>query len=411
MGETEVIREVRSASDSESESESVSRSTGTSASRSSSVSEGTNRSATDSVSGGTNRSVSRSKGRSWGQSWTPKGLFGIPKNEQDSRGRNFSTSTTEGTSRGWSHSDSAGTSHGTSESYGSTSSETYGTTEGTSRSRTTGASETIQKRALVTPDEIGHLFARIDDAEQAIYPGLALVVISGEWTIALRRVNYYEDLEFIGRFEAHPDHRLALCVKDMSFDGGVLAPFVHYFKREGKAGLVISDWLVNEGQIVSAGEPVARVDISGKPSAIIKAPRAGLVTALHGKDLKNGIPPGPLFSLRYYDDGRGESDPLEDLVDFCKGYGRVLEREVRRNATVAMIWFGCALLLVIAGVASGQYSGTLVCALFCTVMAVRWNRKRFSFAVELIKFRERSAQTIGFGQISLSISLLRFSLA
>ena len=42
-----------------------------------------------------------------------------------------------------------------------------------------GSSETIQKRALITPDEIGQVFARVDDRERVAYPGLALAVISG----------------------------------------------------------------------------------------------------------------------------------------------------------------------------------------------------------------------------------------
>src|SRR6266851_4283879 len=170
VGETEIIREVRSASDSLSESESVSHSKGTSVSRSSSVSDGTNRSASDSESRGINSSTSHSKGRSFNTSWAAAGMFGLSqKNRQYSRGKNRSTSQTEGTSRGWSHSDTDGVSHGTSETYGTTESETTSTTHGTSRSRTTGASETVHKRPLISPDEIGHLFARIDDVEVGGY--------------------------------------------------------------------------------------------------------------------------------------------------------------------------------------------------------------------------------------------------
>src|SRR6266849_5969731 len=119
VGETEIIREVRSASDSLSESESVSHSKGTSVSRSSSVSDGTNRSASDSESRGINSSTSHSKGRSFNTSWAAAGIFGLSqKNRQYSRGTNRSRSQTEGTSRGWSHSDTDGVSHGTSETYG-----------------------------------------------------------------------------------------------------------------------------------------------------------------------------------------------------------------------------------------------------------------------------------------------------
>src|SRR5258708_34713586 len=86
-----------------------------------------------------------------------------------------------------------------------------------SQSRTSGTSETIQKRALITPDEIGQVFARVDDRERVAYPGLALTVISGARPVVLRRVNYYEDYQFMGLFDPHPDHAFApsleLCVE------------------------------------------------------------------------------------------------------------------------------------------------------------------------------------------------------
>src|SRR5262249_3682194 len=186
IGETEVIREVRSSSDSLSESESHTQGTSTSQTRGSSVTQGTNWSASDSVSEGTNSSTTRTKGRSWGESWTPKGLLGWSWTRgPNSRGRNFSRAQTEGTSTGRSHSDTAGGSSGTSESSSLSISETESTTYGMSRSRTTGASETVHRRPLVSPDEIGLLFARVDDTDQFIYPGLVLIVISGERAITL----------------------------------------------------------------------------------------------------------------------------------------------------------------------------------------------------------------------------------
>jgi hypothetical protein len=176
--------------------------------------------------------TSRTKGKTWniGESWTPTHylLQALPgrDNRQQSDGRSWSKSETEGESRGWNEGRSEGSSRGSSRSrtdgtsetygssqsetegatYGTSRSETVGTTRGTSQSRTSGAGETIHKRALVTPDEIGQLFARIDDRAHQAYPGLALVVISGARPGALRRVNYYEDLQFAGLFDPHPDH-------------------------------------------------------------------------------------------------------------------------------------------------------------------------------------------------------------
>lgn len=369
VGETELIREVRSASDSESESESFSHSVGSSISRGTSVSEGTNRSATDSESTGASSSTARSKGRSWGQSWTPDGFFRLPTKEQDSRGRNFSTSRTEGTSRGRSHSESEGVSHGTSESHGSTSSETDGTTRGTSRSRTMGASETIHRRALVTPDEIGHLFARIDDAQQVGYPGLALVVISGERTVALRRVNYYEDYQFVGIFEPHPDFPCKLQLREVCVDAQPLMRYMEFLRLPNRGYLEHSDafrveeWFVAEGEIVSAGDPIAKTN-----AGTIKAPRTGVITAVPGRNSKGGVPSGPLFSLRYFEDGTPAASPFADIIAWCEGDYRIFLMTAGSRKSAAITWCifgGLALLL-------GKYIGpwALVITAGCVAIAV-----------------------------------------
>src|ERR1017187_2377540 len=215
IGETEVVREVRSSSEGESESESLSRSTsrsqsesrGRSSSTGTSETEGTNSSSGTSETEGTNSSVStgksggvnssRKKGKTWniGESWTPTHylLQALPGRDkiQRSDGKSWTKSETEGESRGWTEGRSDGVSRGTSRSrtdgtsetfgssvsetdgttYGTSTSETVGTTHGTSQSRTSGARETIHKRALVTPDEIGQMFARVDDRGRAnIWP-------------------------------------------------------------------------------------------------------------------------------------------------------------------------------------------------------------------------------------------------
>ncbi len=216
IGETEVIREVRSESDSTSQSESHSRSTSTGTSES----DGTNSSRSSGTSGGSNWSRTKGKTYSDGRSWTPASLFlvgGFGKaNVQKNDSRSWSDSLSAGGSKGWNEGRSDGVSHGTSRSQTEGTSETVGTSE----SRTAGSSETIQKRALVTPDEIGQLFARVDDRARGAYPGLALVVISGAPPVALRRVNYYEDFQFVGLFDPNPDYPFSgpkeLCVEGQS---------------------------------------------------------------------------------------------------------------------------------------------------------------------------------------------------
>ncbi|MGA7409976.1 MAG: hypothetical protein WBW33_05785 [Bryobacteraceae bacterium] len=52
-------------------------------------------------------------------------------------------------------------------------------TEYKSTSHGTGSTESIHHRSLVLPDEVGRIFARIDDGRHPAYPGLALVIRSG----------------------------------------------------------------------------------------------------------------------------------------------------------------------------------------------------------------------------------------
>ena len=350
VGETEIIREVRSASDSLSESESYSESKGTSVSRSSSVSDGTNRSASDSESRGINSSTSHSKGRSFNTSWAAAGLFGLSqKNRQYSRGKNRSTSQTEGTSRGWSDSDTEGVSHGTSETYGSTESETTSTTHGTSRSRTTGASETVHRRPLISPDEIGHLFARIDDVEDGAYPGLALIVISGERAIALRRVNYFEDYRFARCFEPHPDFPPALCWKELTVSCMGFFPYDQYLVSAGVPESQITGWPVEAGEFVSAGDPVVVLKYQDTPVSV-RAPYTGMITKLPAE--RHGGKLTWLFALRYSDTGEPEADPFHDFADFARSFTAGVRAKLARARRSILMAVALGLLFVIAVIAT-----------------------------------------------------------
>ena len=340
IGETEVVREVRSASDSTSESESTSRSVsrsesrGTSTSSGTSENEGTNSSVSSGTSGGTNWSRTKGKTYNDGRSWTPVSiLFGSGRmkgNLQKNESRSWSDSLSTGGSKGWNEGRSDGVSHGTSRSQtdgtSETSgiSETEGTTSGTSQSRTEGSSETIQKRALVTPDEIGQLFARVDDREAPAYPGLALVVISGAPPVALRRVNYYEDFQFVGLFDPNPDYPFS-GPKELCVEGRELGlSWTDY-------GLSISAWSVKQGQLAAAGAEAATVAaFNGLKAAVIRVPRAGMIGPVPG-DLQ-----ARLFSVAYFGDGDA-IDPFAEVREFCKTVkGRVADKRKiltdKRNA-------------------------------------------------------------------------------
>lgn len=69
-----------------------------------------------------------------------------------------------------------------------------------------GWSESVHKRALLNPDEIGRHLSRISSKDDLFYPGLAVILASGERPLLVRRVNYFESLRFRGLFDPHPNH-------------------------------------------------------------------------------------------------------------------------------------------------------------------------------------------------------------
>jgi type IV secretory pathway TraG/TraD family ATPase VirD4 len=375
IGETEVVREVHSASDSKSESESFSQSTtrsrsetkGTSTSTGTSVTDGTN----SSVSKGQSWGISKSKGKSWSWStsekWTPGLIFrsyepGVTEGKSES----LSTNTTKsegwntGQSRGVSHSTSKSRTDGTSESVTTGTSETEGVTRGTSQSRTSGSSETIQKRALITPDEIGQVFARVDDHAHRAYPGLALVVISGARPVALRRVNYFEDYQFIGLFDPHPDYSYT-APKELTVEGRSIAPALIEF------GLSIAGWSIKSEGVARGGDEAALVVVTSNrtPVAHVRVPRDGQIATLDGVTGER-VPEGRLFSLLHYEDGAEIFDPFAELrALFDKVRAKIAgdkeaaerkkreeaQRARKRKRTLIGVGVSCAVILIIATVA------------------------------------------------------------
>jgi len=364
IGETEVVREVRSASDSVSESESVSRSTaksksrttGRSSSTGTSESEGTNSSVSSGRSWGVNSSEGRNFNWSSGRNWSYGGFLGGKRWMGGNEGKSDGRSYTEGKSKGWTEGRSDGVSRGTSrsqtdgtsEGWTEGTSETEGTTRGTSKSRTEGSSETIQKRALITPDEIGQVFARIDDRERVAYPGLALAVISGARPVVMRRVNYYEDYQFIGLFDPHPDHKF-MRWRELCVEGRELGSLIAEFK------LKIGAWTAAPGRILASGDEALAV-VSGlreNAAASIRAPRAGLVVAA-GSD-QGALPEGPLFTLRHYEDGAGLADPFADVRALCekvRGGAASEKQRKRRVARLAVVFSVVGVLVLVVMLAS-----------------------------------------------------------
>ena len=377
IGETEVIREVRSETDSTGRSESHSVSSSTAISEN----EGTNSSTSSGTSGGSNWSRTKGKTYTDGRSWTPVKIFfgaGVMKgNLQKNDSRSWSDSLSTGGSKGWNQGRSDGVSHGTSRS------QTEGTSEttGTSASRSEGSSETIQKRALVTPDEIGQLFARVDDRAAPAYPGLALVVISGAPPVALRRVNYYEDFQFLGLFDPHPDYPLA-APQTVSVKGEDLGKLARLFD----ARLKVAGWLCAPGALVSAGQPVGVCTEGGddmRPSLL--AVRTGRFTAC-----TDAFTPGPLYQVESFDVTGPPSDPFADVAAYAETFFAVLRGrrdEARRQLNARLMPLLGFLAQTLAGAAMGigaLAAAGLVGMAVCGVMVYN-KRKLFAAAVEVMK--------------------------
>jgi type IV secretory pathway TraG/TraD family ATPase VirD4 len=358
IGETEVMREVRSESDSTSESESLSQSTsrsqsesrGRSSSTGTSENEGTNSSVSTGKSWGANWGESRSQNRSYAQGW----IFRNYDRQHIGEGRSQSTGRSITQNKGQSHGVSHGTSRsrtdGTSDTLGTSTSETDGTTHGTSQSRTAGMSETVHKRALITPDEIGQVFSRVDDQGDRAYPGLALVVISGARPVPLRRVNYYEDFQFMGLFDPHPDHPF-IAPKILTVETSVMGKNLIYF-GENALGLQIKEWLVTAGGMVAAGDPVAVIATEqGTPTGHhIRAPRAGMIAAVHNR---NPMPAGPLFSLRYFEDNGLMMDPFADMAVWRQQMKDLMTKQrtevVKSASRIALVMLGVTVAVAIIG--------------------------------------------------------------
>lgn len=144
------------------------------------------------------RSASQTKGRN--SNWSETTSYG----ETESATHGFSSSM-----------GSSGSSLNS--SFGTSSSRTYGTSYGRSstqsggdsRSETVGVSESIQKRRLVSPDEVGRLFGDRDNPT-------ALVLVSGHQPYFVKRYHYFRKRGLRGWFDAHPDHPPPPTLKELA---------------------------------------------------------------------------------------------------------------------------------------------------------------------------------------------------
>ena len=199
IGDTEITREMKS------EAEMNGWNTGESWGSSTSESEQHSKTTSENWGTSTNESQSASGGSS--DSWESMPLFlrntggffaGLAGNRGASRNSGWQKGSGTGTQSGGGVSENVGGSR--------TTTENEGGSRGASGSSTITHSENLHKRPLITPDEIGRFFGRIDEAEFPFYPGCSLVLVEGKQPAVVRKSNYYEDWTFSRIHSPHPDH-------------------------------------------------------------------------------------------------------------------------------------------------------------------------------------------------------------
>jgi type IV secretory pathway TraG/TraD family ATPase VirD4 len=345
-GETEIIRELRSANESQAQNESRSDGRSRTETLSESKTDGTSSSQTK----GTSRSTNTSRTTGFSESHSFNATVGENQGSGSSfgssgyssnRSSGSSSSTSYGNTTGFSSSTSHGSTDGTSrsdtrgKSYSATlgASEAAGTsqttTQGTSRTAGTGRNETVHRRPLIQPDEVGRFFARRDDKNDPFYPGLALVIATGANPLMVRRTHYFEDLQFIDCFSPHPDHKF---LAPASYMAGGIRPLIEQLEAVSRKRLTIAKWYIKTGE-------VGQLKRRNQPAALIKhvppddrtvsihITYSGKVTqtaAVRENLLPSGeyaIPEWPLFTIKNYPDAAQEFsglDPFYQLRDALK---------------------------------------------------------------------------------------------
>ena len=372
IGDTDVIRQLRTSSQGTTTGESWSKgrtwsdTVGFSTGKSWGTSGGSSTSVADGVSGGSSQSTGTSSGGSISESYKRPGwfetafrnFFGMGRNKSEdniSEGRNWSTQQTSGTNKGWSRTNTAGTNSGWSKggNSGENQSRTKGGSDGYTRSTGTsqseGLNESLHKRALINPDEIGLAFSRIDDPANDDYPGLALLLMTGAPAAVVQKTNYYEDPFFIGKFDRHPDHG------ELEYDSCnvLVAPRHVGFIALLAGGFNLVEWHVNAGDAVRRGQPVVEVHASPatrtlpKPvpaSFVVRAPYDGVVEAINENWLTRGFT-GNLLTLRTAQQyAVSAANPYEQVEEVC-----------------LRMWSGCKATLVSIGIWAAI---TIIAALF-----------------------------------------------
>lgn len=174
-----------------------------------------------------------------------------------------------------------------------------------------GKNESLHKRPLITPDEIGLFFGRIDNNDDHLYPGLGLVLLTGQKPGVVHRTNYYDDFQFNKCFDNHLDHNGCKMIEIEAWLPpneiiGYLAPSWNHVSGWVKA---MPGSSVKIGQVLFVFDTsISGLDNDVHPATLaITSPVDGVVKG-YGKD-GDWLKPG-------YDDGRFSFDKRR-VSDYC----------------------------------------------------------------------------------------------
>ena len=227
VGETEIIREGQSVNESQAENESETKGQSKTKGRSTNRSKTTNRNWGRGKGWNLGLNTGSSRGVNYDKDGGLMNLFPAETGTNRSGGSGLSGGINR--NKNWSEGLSETQGTGTNESV----TENHSVTRGTTLTQGTGRSESFHKRYLIEPHDVGFKFARVDDIHDVRYPGVALVMISGERPMPIRKCNYFEDPAFHQRFEPHPDHDFSPLTLDE-----LERPFAKCIRPEPPAALI-----------------------------------------------------------------------------------------------------------------------------------------------------------------------------
>ena len=162
--------------------------------------------------------------------------------------------------------------------------------------------EQFHKRPLIWRNDIAKWFSRIDDPNDPLYPGLALVMIQGQDPGIIRRVNYFDDAGFDGYWDRDPNYPQTQplpLLRPMSF--------AVYGSTDQLTGLIaewegntffpqVYCWYKRPGDAIAKGDPL--LAIKPGPSC---TPFSDAVIPVHapvsGRLLEITAPPGTAFQF------------------------------------------------------------------------------------------------------------------